>query len=179
MKTIARIMIFVIGLTSLSYSQTKDDDFDDDETIKIEDLPAVVIKSAGKDFSIYLPDRNSDRSVRQLEDKFIYYRLGKDYEGYDEYLVILEGDKGSLSATYNENGKLIHVIEKYDNVKLPSKVIYSVYKTFPNWEIIKDKYLYTQKEGDIIKKQYHLKIKKGNKTRQITVHADGTIIKGI
>jgi hypothetical protein len=26
---------------------------------------------------------------------------------------------GSLSATYNENGKLIRVIEKYKDVKLP------------------------------------------------------------
>jgi hypothetical protein len=31
---------------------------------------------------------------------------------------------GSLSATYNENGKLISVIEKYKDVKLPL-ILYS------------------------------------------------------
>jgi hypothetical protein len=49
--------------------------------------------------------------VRTLEDSFIAYDLGKNYEGYEtpKYMEI----KGSLSTTYNENGKLIRVIEKY------------------------------------------------------------------
>jgi hypothetical protein len=64
--------------------------------------------------------------VRTLEDSFIAYDLGKNYEGYETYLVYME-IKGSLSATYNENGKLISVIEKYKDVKLPL-LIYSVYK---------------------------------------------------
>jgi hypothetical protein len=53
---------------------------------------------------------NADPKVRTLEDSFIAYDLGKNYEGYETYLVY--GNKGgSLSATYNENGKLIRVIE--------------------------------------------------------------------
>lgn len=170
------IAMLVFGITSLSYSQDKmNDDFDViDYTVK--DLPAVVIKSAGKDFSVYLPDKNSDSSVRKLENKFIAYNLGKDYEGFDTYLVVMEIEKGSLAATYNENGKLLHVVENYKNIQLPSKVIFSVYKSFPGWKIVNDKYLYTQKEGDVLKKQYHLKVKKGNQTRKLTVHPDGKII---
>jgi hypothetical protein len=35
-------------------------------------------------------------------------------------MIRIYGNKGgSLSATYNENGKLIRVIEKYKDVKLP------------------------------------------------------------
>jgi hypothetical protein len=147
--------------------------------INLENLPAVVIKSAGSDFSVYLPDRNADQKIRKLEDEFIAYDLGKDYEGYENYLVIMEIKDGSLAATYNEKGKLIRVVENYKNVKLPSKVIYSVYKMYPGWEIVNDKYLYSQKEGDIQKKQYNLKIKKGKKTRKLTVHPDGEIIAGI
>jgi hypothetical protein len=60
--------------------------------------------------------------VRTLEDSFIY-DLGKNYEGYETYLVY--GNKGgSLSATYNENGKLIRVIEKYKDVT-PSVILYT------------------------------------------------------
>jgi hypothetical protein len=48
---------------------------------------------------------NADPKVRTLEDSFIAYDLGKNYEGYETYLVY--GNKGgSLSATYNENGKI-------------------------------------------------------------------------
>jgi uncharacterized protein YcnI len=88
----------------------------------------------------------------------------------------METKGGTLSATYNENGKLISVVENYKDVKLPSPVIYSVYKAYPGWQIVNDKYLYSQKEGDIIKKQYNLKIKKGNDNRRLTVHADGATL---
>ncbi|WP_367771692.1 hypothetical protein AB3G33_00075 [Flavobacterium sp. WC2421] len=173
------IAIFAFGITTLSYSQDIMNDDKEDVSYKVENLPAVVIKSAGTDFSVYLPDRNADNTIRKLEDEFIAYDLGKDYEGYETYLVVMEIKDGSLAATYNEKGKLIRVVENYKNVKLPSKVIFSVYKNYPGWEIVNDKYLYSQKEGDIEKKQYHLKIKKGNETRKLTVHPDGKIIAGI
>jgi hypothetical protein len=56
---------------------------------------------------------------KKLEDSFIAYDLGKTYEGYETYLVYMEIKGGSLSATYNENGKLIRVDWKYKDVKLP------------------------------------------------------------
>jgi hypothetical protein len=173
------IVLFFLGLTAFSYSQEKKEGGSGEGGLKMEELPEVVIKSAGKDFSIYLPDKNPDKSVRSLQDKFIAYDLGKDYEGYETYLVTMEIDKGSLAATYNENGKLISVVENYKNVKLPSAVIYSVYKAFPGWQIVNDKFLYTQEDGDIIKKQYNLKIKKDNETRKLVVHPNGEILEGI
>ncbi|MFV5696054.1 hypothetical protein ACM55G_11535 [Flavobacterium sp. LB3P122] len=167
------IVVLFLSITITSYSQ------DIDGNIRMEELPGVVIKSAGKDFSIYLPDKNSDNEVRALEEKFIAYDLGKDYEGYENYLVIMETKNGSLNATYNENGKLIRVVENYKNVKLPSSVIYSVYKAFPGWQIVNDKYLYSQKEGDVIKKEYNLRIKKDKEVRKLVVNANGDIVKGM
>lgn len=165
------LTILFIGLTNLSYSQEKSNG-----SMSMENLPAVVIKSAGDDFSVYLPDRNPDPKVRALEDSFIAYDLGKNYEGYETYLVYMEVQGGTLAATYNENGKLLRVVENYKNVILPSKVIYEIYKKYPGWEIVNDKYLYSQEKGDILKKQYNLKIKKGSESRKLTVHPDGKII---
>lgn len=145
---------------------------------KITELPEIVIKSAGKDFSIYLPDKNPDQDVVRLEQAFVAYDVGKDYEGFDNYLVTMELRNSSLAATYNENGKLMSVVEVYDNVKLPSGVIYSIYRNFPGWKIVKDKFLYTQEDGDIIKKQYNIKLKKDKTVRRIVVHPDGEIVKG-
>ncbi|MFV5691308.1 hypothetical protein ACM55K_04690 [Flavobacterium sp. LT1R49] len=167
------IVVLFLSITLTSYSQ------DIDGNIRMEELPGVVIKSAGKDFSIYLPDRNPDKNVRALEEKFIAYDLGKDYEGYENYLVIMETKNGSLNATYNENGKLIRVVENYKNVRLPNSVIYSVYKAFPGWQIVNDKYLYSQKEGDVIKKEYNLRIKKDKDVRKLVVNANGDIVKGM
>ncbi len=158
----------------VSYSQSLDD-----EELKYSELPAMVMKTAGKDFSIYLPDRNPDSKVRQLQDKFIGYDLGKDLEGYNEYLVVMEAEDSSLAATYNENGKLMSVVENYSNVKLPRQVIFSVFKSYPDWTIVKDKFLYTQEDGDVIKKQYNLKIKKDREVKKLVVQPNGNIIAGL
>ena len=78
-----------------------------------------------------------------------------------------------------EKGKLIRVVENYNTVKLPSEVIYSIYKNFPDWIIVNDKFLYTQTAGDILKKQYNIKIKKNEDVRKLVVHPDGEIVKGL
>lgn len=176
MKCIIITLMFLSCIT-LSYSQDKTVSDTISGVLKITELPEVVIKSAGKDFSKYLPDNNPDMRVVGLQQKFIAYDLGKDYEGAESYLLTLEMKNGSLAATYNDKGKLIGVVENYKNVKLPSAVIYSVCKKYPGWSIVNDKFLYTQEDGDIIKKQYHIQIKKDNETRKLVVHANGDIIK--
>jgi hypothetical protein len=174
MKSVIIILVF-LGVNTFSYSQSKTNG----GNVKLEELPEVVLKSASKDFSVYLPDKNPDQTVRKLQEGFVAYDLGKDYEGYERYLVTMEVENGdgTLVATYNESGKLIRVVEKYQNVKLPSAVIYSVYKEFPGWKIVDDKFLYAQEDGDIIKKQYTLKLKKEKETRKIVVSSSGQLLK--
>jgi hypothetical protein len=167
--------ILFFSLTTNSYSQGEIISPKDAE-IKMADLPAVVIKSVGKDFSIYLPDRNPDQGVKALQKHFISYNLGKDYEGYDSYLVVFESSQGSLSAAYNENGKLTSVVENYENVKLPGKVIYAIYSKYPGYTIVKDKFTYTQEQGDIKQKEYNLKIKKDNEIIKLVIKPTGEII---
>ena len=98
------IIIFLLSFTIATNAQEKDKG-----KIKIEELPGVVIKRVGSDFSVYIPDNNPDQRVKMVEEKFIAYDLGKDAEGYEEYLVVMEAKNGSLTATYNENGKLVRV----------------------------------------------------------------------
>ncbi|MES2240534.1 MAG: hypothetical protein V4497_09795 [Bacteroidota bacterium] len=166
------ITLLFLGLTLPSFSQEKKEG-----TMDIKELPSVVIKRIGTDFSIYIPDKNPDINVRKLQEEFVAYDIGKNYEGEETYLVILNHDKNSLAATYNDKGKLIRVVENYENVKLPNEVIYSIYKSYPEWNIVNDKFLYTQVEGDVIKKQYDLKIQKGKEIMRLKVHPNGEIIK--
>lgn len=164
--------IACLGFYGFSYAQHRLEE----ESMKPELLPELVIKNISKDFSAYLPDDNPDLSVKNIQEKFAAYDLGKDYEGYSNYLVVMKCDKGKLSASYDENGKLTSVVEKYTNVKLPNEVIYSVYHQFPGWEFVNDKYLYTQKKGDIVNKQYQIQIKKDGKTLNLKVHPNGQIL---
>ena len=176
MKTFIIILLF-LGLATSSYSQIQKKTDQQEGRIDIINLPEIVFKKAGEDFSVYITDRNPDPNVRKLEEKFIAYDLGKDNEGYEEYLLTMEINKGTLAATYNETGKLIRVVENYKNIILPHEVVYSIYKTFPDWKIVKDKFLYTQEEGDIIKKQYNVAIKKNKDILKLTIRPDGEIVK--
>jgi hypothetical protein len=172
------ITLLFLGLATSSYSQDKQTKQDREEGLmKVEELPAVVIKRIGADFSVYVPDNNPDKDVRRLEEKFIAYDIGTDYEGAESYLLIMQTKNGSLSATYNGKGKLIRVVENYKDVRLPNEVIFSIYRTYPDYTIVNDKYLYTQEDGDVLKKQYNLTIKKGKETLRLTVRPNGDILK--
>ncbi|SFE82953.1 hypothetical protein [Flavobacterium xueshanense] len=166
------IIIFILTITIAANGQVTEKG-----KIKIEELPGVVIKRVGTDFSVYIPDNNPDQSVKMVEDQFIAFDLGKGAEGFEEYLVVMEAKNGSLTATYNENGKLVRVVENFKNVRLPSEVIYSIYRTYPGWSIVNDSFLYTQEDGDIINKQYNIKIKKDKEVVKLVVRPNGEILK--
>ena len=141
-------------------------------------LPAVVLKKAGNEFSVYYPDStNPDSRVLELENKFIGYKIDNDFQGKESYLLLLEIEDGFLSATFNEKGKLISVVEKFENVKLPEKIRASLAEKFPEWKMMKDKFLYVQKYGKIKRKEYRIIMKNGKKVRRITVNEEGEIIR--
>ena len=171
MKTIITFAL-CLSLFSVSYSQDKKTG-----AVKIEELPEVVISHVKKDLSKYIPDNNPDAVVRNTQNEFLLYKLDDECKNFNEYLVTLENKKGSLIATYNENGILMRVSEKYVNVELPREVINSVYLSYPEWTITKSKFEYSQQKGEVLKKTYHLKLKKDNKTQNILVSASGKIIK--
>lgn len=143
------------------------------------ELPAVVLKKAGEEFSVYYPDNsNPDSRVLELQSSFISYNLGKDFEGHDSYLLVLEVEGGMLSATFNDTGKLLSVVERYENAKLPKKVRLNLAKKFPEWTLVRDKFLYVQKNGEVKRKQYKIIMKKDNKIRRVVVNEEGEIIRG-
>jgi hypothetical protein len=172
MRTIITFVL-CLSLFTVSYSQDNKSVNKKTETVKIEELPEVLISHAKK----YIPDNNPDAVVRNTQNEFVAYNVDDEYQNYNEYLVTLENEKGSLVATYNQKGVLIRVYEKYVNVELPREVINSVYLSYPEWIITKSKFEYSQQKGQIVKKAYHLKLKKDNKTQNLLVSSTGEIIK--
>ncbi|RVT80054.1 hypothetical protein EOD40_02785 [Flavobacterium sufflavum] len=174
MKSLIIILLF-FGFAYTSYSQ--DEPLKEDGNLEINKLPEIVISKAEKDFSTYIHDNNPDGSVRKIQEKFVAYQVGKDYEGFEEYLLVMKLKKGSLAATYNEKGKLTHVVENYRDVIPPYRVMLSVHKAFPQWRIISDKLLYKQSNGNITENHYSLRIKKDKEIKKLLVRPDGEIIK--
>ncbi len=178
MKSIIKLLV-VLVISSTTYAQNYEEANTVDVKKNVTDtLPAVVIKRVGEDFSIYIPEiTNPDNKVKMIQREFIAYDLGKDAEGYDEFLVTLRVKDGSLVARYNEKGKLMAVVEKYDNVRMPNDVILNILKQYPGWKIIKDRYSYSQKEGNVTKKQYDVVLEKDKKMKQVVYNPNGDMIK--
>jgi hypothetical protein len=87
-----------------------------------------------------------------LQDSFIAYDLGVNYEGYDTYLVYME-IKGPCLLP-NENGKLISVVENYKTYTFKSNLKLKIPRLASMTSI------YILKKRRHLKKQYNLKIKK-------------------
>jgi len=169
------LCLFVVGIMLPVCAQEKGVE----EYYESNDLPAVVLKKAGDEFSVYYPDNlNPDSRVLELENKFISYKIDNDFQDKESYLLLLEIEDGFLSATFNERGKLISVVEKFKNVRLPEKIRNSLAEKFPEWKMMKDKFLYVQKRGEIKRKEYRVIMRKGKKVRRITINEEGEIIRG-
>lgn len=174
MKTVC-IYLLVLGFVfpSLAQERLYEDFYESGE------LPAVVLKKAGEEFSVYYPDSsNPDSRVLELEKHFISYKLEAENGKLKSYLLLFELKDGYLSASFNERGKLVSVVEKFKNVRLPELVRKSLAKEFPKWSLIKDKFLYVQKNGSVKIKEYKVIIKKGDKIRRVVLNEDGVIIRG-
>jgi hypothetical protein len=174
MKTII-IALLLVSFTNTTYGQQNVTADFENENLKTEELPGMVIKTNGKISSIYLPDKHPDEVVRGLEKEFVNYTLPKNDKENPINHVSLEIERGTLMAYYNDDQKLIRVDEKYKNIRLPNTIVYSVQKELPGWSITDDTYFYSQKDGVVTKKHYKLRVEKENKMRNILVYADGQI----
>ncbi|WP_348825120.1 hypothetical protein [Flavobacterium aestuarii] len=175
MRTIITFSL-CLSFFSAVYSQDQKTADKNEETINMKVLPEVLV-SHTKNVSKYIPDNNPDAVIRNTQNEFISYKIdNNEYQNFDEYLVTLENEKGFLAATYNQNGVLVRVNEKYTNAELPREIMRFVFMWYPDWTITKSKFEYSQQKGAILKKTYHLKLKKDNQTKNIQISPTGKIV---
>lgn len=167
-------LILLIGFVFGAYAQN--DTYE--ELLESGSLPEIVLKKAGEEFSVYLPDKHPDARVARLEDKFITYNLDDKIDGENSYYVILRVEGAMLAASFSAKGKLMSVVERYKHAKLPEIIRASLAKKFPGWSMVTDKYSYVQKQGRITKKEYKVIMKKDKKIKRVVVNELGEIIRG-
>lgn len=167
--------LLILGLISPLFAQEKKFD----ELYESGELPAVVLKKAGEEFSVYYPDnKNPDSRVLALESSFISYNIDKEFDGTESYYILFEVEDGVLAATFDERGKLLSVVERFKNVRIPEKVRLSLAKKFPEWSLKSDKFVYVQKSGEVKRKRYKIIMRKNKILRRVVVDENGEIIRG-
>lgn len=105
-------LILMVGFIFGAYAQN--DTYE--ELLESGSLPEIVLKKAGEEFSVYLPDKHPDARVTRLQNEFISYNLDDKIDGENSYYIIFYAEDATLAARFSEKGKLLSVVEQYKKV---------------------------------------------------------------
>lgn len=87
--------------------------------------------------------------------------------GYDTYQVVFKSRKGALNAEYDKEGTLLSANLKFTNVLIPYELQHKLYKDYKGWEMVKNQHIAFEKEGNEKIDFYRVKMKNGNKTKNL------------
>jgi len=172
MKQLLIGLVFM-GLTSLSYGQATAEDMAETTLDDINYAPAnfnyLSVASAGtralKVTKLQKAAASFDITKAATYDKSAKYH---EFSFYQE--------DGHIYATYDRNGAIVRSDESYKDVILMPPARNSVYNTFPDWEIVGNKYEVLYKLGKETEKVYKIKLKNGNQRKRIKIDPQGKIL---
>ncbi len=161
------IGLFVLGLTTQVFSQNIA-------------LPEVEISAVNYKYLNAVENDGTAINVKMLQEKVALYDIKKSdlyADDYGTYTVSFYIPEGKILAAYDKNGNLIRTIEKFKDIRLPSTVLNSIAKRFPNWNMDNDVYRveYHSNKG-VTKKQYKVKISNGEFVQTIKVNENGDFL---
>lgn len=93
-------------------------------------------------------------------------------KNYDTFYVTFKSSNGSLEVQFDKRGKLKRNTQRFTDVDLPLEITQQLNKEHKGWVMIKNKYFSKGKEGLTDKTVYRIKLRNGNKTRNIKITPD-------
>lgn len=171
------IGLFILGLTSLSYSQNKNGEV---KEIELEDM---IVNSLNKDYLNHVSEENKITDfVKELQYQAAKYDI-TECSGYDGrsnfFKVAFKGDKGKILAIYDKNGKIVKTAERYKDVILPKDIIKYVLTDYPKSTFLKMVYTVNYGGGSDIMKTYKIQILNGNSKKNLRIISNGNVDKSI
>jgi len=164
------IGLFVLGFTSLGFSQTT-------KEIVLSDIDVTPINLT---YLNEVQDKNTPLRAKKLENKaarFDITELPIFNKAFEAYEVAFHQTKGKIIATYDSNGRILSSFEKFDNITLPANVRDALLTAYPGWAIHKDMYLVSYYHNKEVKKTYKVQIRKDNLRRNLKMDIEGNFMK--
>ena len=170
MKTIKFVCcLFVLSVAFETFAQEA-------EVVK---LPEIEILASNYK---YLSTVNNDIEaipVKMLRSKVATFNI-KDSdiyeEGNEEYIVSFTIPEGSILAAYDENGKVIRTVERFNNIRMLPAVAKSITATYPGWNVEKNIYRVTYHNTKGINTIYKFKLKKDGNVIRVQTDEKGNFI---
>ncbi|HET7360726.1 MAG TPA: hypothetical protein VFI78_02215 [Salinimicrobium sp.] len=111
--------------------------------------------------------------LKFAESNFNIQQLIKGNDSkYDAYQVSFKSPKGKLIVNYDENGEIKSTFQKFKNVLLPYETGLSVYRHYPGWDIVSNKYVAASRNGEIKREFYKIKLQNGKKSKSLKLNVD-------
>ena len=170
------IGLFVLGLTSLGFSQNTNSNV---EEVKLE---SVTVTPRNLSYLDKVQDKSMSDHVKFLEDKASVYNVCElpEFDGRKEsFKTIFRASKGYIIATYSNNGMILKTRERYSDIKLPKTVIKSVLSQYPNSDFLKVVYTVDYDHQKDVKKTYKIQIMKDNLIKNLKISSGGNIDKTV
>lgn len=92
-------------------------------------------------------------------------------ENVESYHVSFRSRKGSFTAEFDEEGKLIETSQKFRNTRLPREISQQLYREYKGWTIAKNVHLASGKHGKLDSSVYLVTMKNGNKKEKLKIDA--------
>ena len=167
------ISLVTMGITSLGFAQNSYHEF---QQFIFKDF-----HGPGSNYK-YLNEVQNDltpNQVKYIEDAVSYWDIARleKFEGRrnEEFDVTFKSNLGYIVATYDNQGKVVSAEERFKNVALPRPLIMAITEQYPNWRIIKTRYLVRNKKDDRSKRHFKVRIMKGNQKKWLKVDPEGKI----
>jgi len=166
------IGIMILGLASLGYSQGSDTAM---EEVKLSDVTVTPINAgymsevSGGTISTRVYRLEKEASRYNLKESPFFNRGGISKIQFSQ-------KNGRITATFNDDGKILSALERYKDLILPAAVRNSVFKQYADWDMKSNVYLvnYHHKKG--AKKVYKIQVEKDGKKKKLTYDEDGNQI---
>ena len=85
------------------------------------------------------------------------------------YSVTFRSTKGTLTANFDKNGALKSTSQKFRNIILPADLRAELYRDYQGWAMVGNKYVAKGDANSVEKRAYHIKLKKGKRTKNIVL----------
>lgn len=166
------ILLFISAFT-MSLINAQETSISDIDSVIINDQ-YLVVKKDKKSFITKALNFNYPTKIETNEEPFVVVQLQEQVARFDiktssiydnseaaTYKVVFKNNQGRIVATYNNEGKILSTVEKYEDVVIPANLRIAISKQFPGWAFQSNTYLISYTENNGISKKYKIKIIKG------------------
>ena len=173
------IGLFLIGLTTLGFSQEKNGQVDEvqlkDVVISHDNTNEALLTNINYTYLDKVQDKSTSEHVKELESVASRFNVmdSPKFDGRDDsFKTIFRGTKGYIIATYDSKGKILSTQERYRDIKLPKNMIISVLKEYPNSDFLKMVHTVSYEDSKEVRKVYRIQIMHANSKKKLKIIAN-------